>query len=180
MRYWRTANRDKVDDFLVHHGVDGQKWGVKHGPPYPLDRTEKNSKTIDKLNKRKAGQGKVADNYRKKKIKTIEKRIDKLNKKIYKDPEKENSKRNVKRKYEAERLNTILNDIKKASPETLFELRNMEWQSAMTMLQALALVVVHSDSNMPSLNEIINTMTDEQKLACIALIILNKEEPLND
>lgn len=22
---------------LYHHGVQGQKWGVKHGPPYPLD-----------------------------------------------------------------------------------------------------------------------------------------------
>lgn len=23
-------------DFLAHHGVKGQKWGVQHGPPYPL------------------------------------------------------------------------------------------------------------------------------------------------
>lgn len=23
---------------LTHHGKDGQKWGVMHGPPYPLDR----------------------------------------------------------------------------------------------------------------------------------------------
>lgn len=22
--------------YLVHHGVDGQKWGVQNGPPYPL------------------------------------------------------------------------------------------------------------------------------------------------
>lgn len=27
-----------VDEFLAHHGISGQKWGVKHGPPYPLDR----------------------------------------------------------------------------------------------------------------------------------------------
>ena len=25
---------------LVHHGVSGQKWGVRNGPPYPLDRTK--------------------------------------------------------------------------------------------------------------------------------------------
>lgn len=25
------------NNYLSHHGVDGQKWGVKHGPPYPLD-----------------------------------------------------------------------------------------------------------------------------------------------
>ena len=23
--------------YLVHHGIRGQKWGVKHGPPYPID-----------------------------------------------------------------------------------------------------------------------------------------------
>lgn len=24
-------------DFLAHHGIKGQKWGVQNGPPYPLD-----------------------------------------------------------------------------------------------------------------------------------------------
>ncbi|MCI8569718.1 MAG: hypothetical protein HFH39_11740 [Lachnospiraceae bacterium] len=27
---------------LAHHGIKGQKWGVKNGPPYPLDRKDKN------------------------------------------------------------------------------------------------------------------------------------------
>lgn len=27
-----------TDDVLCHHGIDGQKWGVRHGPPYPLKR----------------------------------------------------------------------------------------------------------------------------------------------
>jgi len=25
------------EEYLMHHGIKGQKWGVKHGPPYPLD-----------------------------------------------------------------------------------------------------------------------------------------------
>lgn len=25
--------------WLAHHGVKDQKWGVKNGPPYPLDRS---------------------------------------------------------------------------------------------------------------------------------------------
>ena len=25
-------------DYLKHHGIKGQKWGVQNGPPYPLDR----------------------------------------------------------------------------------------------------------------------------------------------
>lgn len=24
------------NEYLTHHGIKGQKWGVKHGPPYPL------------------------------------------------------------------------------------------------------------------------------------------------
>ena len=23
---------------LYHHGIDGQKWGVRNGPPYPLEK----------------------------------------------------------------------------------------------------------------------------------------------
>ena len=38
-----------VDDVLEHHGIEGQKWGIKHGPPYPLDR--KTSKAIKKSGK---------------------------------------------------------------------------------------------------------------------------------
>ena len=26
----------KVPNWLMHHGVEGQKWGVRHGPPYPI------------------------------------------------------------------------------------------------------------------------------------------------
>ena len=26
-----------ADESLSHHGIEGQKWGVKNGPPYPLD-----------------------------------------------------------------------------------------------------------------------------------------------
>lgn len=27
--------------YIAHHGIKGQKWGVKHGPPYPLDDNQK-------------------------------------------------------------------------------------------------------------------------------------------
>ena len=43
------------EDFLQHHGVKGQKWGVQNGPPYPLGsdvstgkRLKKNKKVTEK------------------------------------------------------------------------------------------------------------------------------------
>jgi len=40
-------------DYLVHHGILGQKWGDQNGPPYPLDkrdysRQEKKMARMDK------------------------------------------------------------------------------------------------------------------------------------
>lgn len=44
--------------YLAHHGIKGQKWGVKNGPPYPLDARGqlKRVKSLnDELNKWKYG-----------------------------------------------------------------------------------------------------------------------------
>lgn len=43
-------------DFLMHHGIKGQKWGVENGPPYPL-----NKKEYSALEKRMAGIQKQSD-----------------------------------------------------------------------------------------------------------------------
>lgn len=42
----------------MHHGVDGQKWGVKHGPPYPLDDSQSTGSRLKKGAKAKSGRGK--------------------------------------------------------------------------------------------------------------------------
>lgn len=36
----KTSNEFDVDEFLAHHGIEGMHWGVKNGPPYPLDRSK--------------------------------------------------------------------------------------------------------------------------------------------
>ena len=44
--------------YLAHHGIKGQKWGVKNGPPYPLDakgQLKKVKSLNDELNKWKYG-----------------------------------------------------------------------------------------------------------------------------
>lgn len=38
------------NNYLEHHGVDGQKWGKRNGPPYPLDSEGK----ADLIKQRKA------------------------------------------------------------------------------------------------------------------------------
>lgn len=39
--------------YIAHHGIKGQKWGERNGPPYPLDYKSHNSKE-KKLNPKKA------------------------------------------------------------------------------------------------------------------------------
>lgn len=34
---------DFCSGYLQHHGIQGQKWGVRNGPPYPLDSNAKSS-----------------------------------------------------------------------------------------------------------------------------------------
>ena len=38
-------------DELYHHGIKGQKWGVRNGPPYPLKGANKRAANIEKPNK---------------------------------------------------------------------------------------------------------------------------------
>lgn len=53
--------------YLLHHGIQGQEWGVRNGPPYPLDQKE-HARVIKKAKKdmkrvaKKASKGKRDDN----------------------------------------------------------------------------------------------------------------------
>ena len=32
---------------IAHHGIKGQKWGVRNGPPYPLDKSQKSDTIVE-------------------------------------------------------------------------------------------------------------------------------------
>lgn len=44
--------RPLTPDEIYHHGIKNQKWGVRNGPPYPLERQKKftNSSSGGKIN----------------------------------------------------------------------------------------------------------------------------------
>lgn len=52
MQYYGVV---RSEEYLAHHGRKGQKWGVRNGPPYPLDRQpkEKKKKIFDWFKKSK-------------------------------------------------------------------------------------------------------------------------------
>ncbi len=83
-------------EHLAHHGVEGQKWGVRNGPPYPLDKSGgKEVAKSGKGDKIETGQKKRKESALakqrtaaiKKGIRSLEKRIEEHESKI-RNPEK--------------------------------------------------------------------------------------------
>ena len=69
---------------LYHHGIEGQKWGIRNGPPYPLDSNgdAKRAKKINKVNyKVQKEENKYTKMVRKTSSK-FDKNINKLNRQI--------------------------------------------------------------------------------------------------
>ena len=180
MKYWRTADLNNTPNYLMHHGVDGQKWGVKHGPPYPLDDSTSTGKKLVKRESKRVAQGEA---YKEKRKAKYQKQINKLEKKINKNPEKENSKKNIKRKYYVERLTNRMNDLDKMSNDTLLYLKDAEYAQKYAMIWNLLGVsaggplavkgiynMKHSDSD--SIKSVLETLNEEQKKAVLNLIYI--------
>ena len=90
-----NVNYDKLySDWLEHHGVKGQKWGVQNGPPYPLGSDVSTGSALKKGARKKAASG-AAGTIKKvyKKVKSAvqarrEKRKEKRRAEMLKDPRK--------------------------------------------------------------------------------------------
>lgn len=46
MVYEKILEENDVSSYLAHHGIQGQKWGVKNGPPYPLGKSVSTGKRL--------------------------------------------------------------------------------------------------------------------------------------
>ena len=51
-----------MKNYLAHHGVAGQKWGQRHGPPYPLSRDPANAKRAQADHKKNKASTKMSSN----------------------------------------------------------------------------------------------------------------------
>lgn len=60
---------EKTDNYLAHHGIQGQKWGKRNGPPYPLPDAP-SAKAKKAGTKRKTVSEGIAD-YRKKRLEKL-------------------------------------------------------------------------------------------------------------
>lgn len=81
--------------YLVHHGIKGQEWGVKNGPPYPLDKKTHNSVISGEDLKKKKSNWKAAVEQHKKELKDfkkseISKKVDEAQRNWWKSPTDEN------------------------------------------------------------------------------------------
>ena len=77
-------------DYVEHHGIIGQKWGDRNGPPYPLSGSE-HSAVVKSANKKSAGSGrkltwrqrrKAKRNLKKARAAAAQKRLDDKEKEI--------------------------------------------------------------------------------------------------
>lgn len=93
-------------DYLAHHGVTGMKWGVMHGPPYPLKRTAGGQLDARTQLKRKiqAAKSDYAAHLARKKIARDERRAEKISKKQEKELAKQEKKKTRLAAQESRRL----------------------------------------------------------------------------
>lgn len=101
---------DLTDEFLEHHGILGQKWGKRNGPPYPLGSDESTGKRL------KSSKGGIIERHKKKK--TAKKRVKNLKKaraikarKMAEEKERSRSKEDIMDKKDLKAMKKRLNEF---------------------------------------------------------------------
>ena len=100
--------KEDMNNSLQHHGIKNQKWGVRHGPPYPLSKQEHSAVVTGKINRKDIAK-KAAEKRRKKILhdpKKLYKHADEFTKEeIDNAVEKIKSMQNVKNLYDKPKSN---------------------------------------------------------------------------
>lgn len=55
--YLRHYSKPSLEEYLAHHGIKGQKWGERRGPPYPLSAEQKKGGGVSEKAVAKSGRG---------------------------------------------------------------------------------------------------------------------------
>lgn len=116
---------------LTHHGIKGQKWGVMHGPPYPLKASLSDTRYDGNSNKStKKYLSKMSNSA----VKKYEKTYNKLNKKIEKET---NDLKKVEDKY-YKKYEKAKNDKQRAKINKKYAPKiNKEWEEKAKVEYAL-------------------------------------------
>lgn len=98
------------NEYLAHHGIKNQKWGVKHGPPYPVERGSGGKpKTTNIIKSRLKGAiQKRKENYAEKKVENAEERHKRLREDVVKDPKKITK---YKKEFSRQELEDMIKEI---------------------------------------------------------------------
>lgn len=146
------VSREDYEDYLVHEGVPNMKWGVRNGPPYPLDRTDggqiskKQERAAARLQRKEDREAaKVKKQADKKAVQTLKKQKnvdpDKMT-----DEEKESMKKEVKRSknipimmkysdlFTTQEINDMANRIQ--AEQRLKDLNKSQVQKGMDMIKS--------------------------------------------
>lgn len=116
----RSSAVSFVEDALEHHGIKGQSWGKRHGPPYPLEGDDRRrSREFAKQNREKKKE-------EREKIK-IKKRIAKEKIKQEKAAKKDQKKQEDEAKKQQQTAEKLAKEKAKYAkdPKTLYEHRDM-------------------------------------------------------
>lgn len=114
--------------YLAHHGVEGQRWGKRNGPPYPLEgsgkrnfvqqvREQRRQKRRKKILKDPAKIIKYQDEFTIDEIEQALNKIDEINKVRERVPKDQNKPLTRKQKSRAKDAATLRKNLDKFSPE---------------------------------------------------------------
>lgn len=110
------------ENSLSHHGVEGQKWGVMHGPPYPLTGENKKAFKADKKAYNKEVQRKLkgSTKYAEERYATLSNKSDELRNRMYSRQTSDKSYGRALRKLDKKDIRQLNREASKALKYTSY------------------------------------------------------------